>query len=159
MTILSSPLMAGAVNAYTTFIKTRLDAGDDATALETALRAFDSGVSGDAVKGRLGYILEETKNIAGVINGQLEIAISNGGTGYSVGDVIPVTGTGTGAQVTVTTVAAGVIDGILVYGGYGYTGSPVADSTGVGGADALFNITVVDHVGILNTLKTAIASA
>lgn len=75
-------------------------------------------------------------------------AIVAGGTGYTVGDILTVSG-GTVvnslvATLEVTSVAAGVIDGIRVFNTGAYSaapGNPVAVTGGTGADDATFNLT------------------
>lgn len=73
-------------------------------------------------------------------------SIAGGGTGYAVNDILTVSG-GTSshtAKLRVTSVAAGVIDGIAVEEGGAYTVSPSnpVSVTGGGGSGATFNLTI-----------------
>jgi len=80
----------------------------------------------------------------------ISAAIVAGGTGYTVGDVVTV-GVGAGTVVSalnatleVTSVAAGVIDGIRVFSCGAYStqpANPVGVTGGTGGDDATFNLT------------------
>jgi len=79
-------------------------------------------------------------------------AISAGGTGYVIGDVLSVSGGtfGEPARIEVTSVAAGVIDGIQLIDAGTYDAgdeptSPVA-TTGGGNNDATFNLTFQDQL-------------
>ena len=84
-------------------------------------------------------------------------AIVAGGTGYTVGDILTVTG-GTVvnslvATLEVTSVAAGVIDGIRVFNTGAYSaqpGNPVAVTGGTGGNDATFNLTFETQNWVIN---------
>lgn len=74
--------------------------------------------------------------------GQLtgSVTITNGGTGYEVGDIIPVTGStsGEGGTLVVTSVTGGVIDGIEIRTvGNNYVGTLTVDASGVGNGDAV----------------------
>lgn len=159
MSQLRKPLTAGAVDEYANFIVARLAAGDDAAALETALRDFDSASTGDVVKQRLEQVINTTTQTRILSSGQVSVTVTAAGTGYSVGDKIPVSGDGSGAQVTVTEVGgSGEIVAFEVTGGSGYTTASV-DTTGVGGADATFTATVDNASDVLDTVRTAIATA
>ena len=84
-------------------------------------------------------------------------AIVAGGTGYTVGDILTVTG-GTVinslvATLEVTSVAAGVIDGIRVFNTGAYSAAPanpVAVTGGTGGNDATFNLTFEVQNWVIN---------
>ena len=75
-------------------------------------------------------------------------AIVSGGTGYTIGDILTVSG-GTVvnslvATLEVLSVAAGVIDGVRVFNTGAYSaqpGNPVAVTGGTGADDATFNLT------------------
>lgn len=79
------------------------------------------------------------------------VAVNSGGTGHAVGDIIDITATGATsthvARLEVTSVAAGVIDGIRVYRGGAYTVDPTtttgnAQSATTGsGTGATFDLT------------------
>lgn len=79
------------------------------------------------------------------------VAVNAGGTGHAVGDIIDITATGATstevAKIEVTSVAAGVIDGVRVYRGGVYTVDPTtttanAQSATTGaGISATFDIT------------------
>ena len=78
----------------------------------------------------------------------ITVAIVAGGTGYTVGDILDVTGgtvvNGLSITLEVTSVAAGVIDGIRIFNCGAYSaqpGNPVAVTGGTGGNDATFNLT------------------
>ena len=158
MTQLRNPLGAGAIDEYLNHIKTRIEAGDDAAALEASLVAFDSDLSGVAAKARFTQVLSVLKQTRALSNGIVSATINNAGTGYAVGDVIAITGDGVGAAITVTSATGGIIDGISVTAGSGYT-SAAADSTGVGNADATFDITVSNDVAIVEAVEASIESA
>lgn len=77
-----------------------------------------------------------------------DVSVSDGGSGYSVGDVLTVVG-GSGStptQLTVTAVTAGVIDTVQISNAGSYTQSPTnpVSVTGGGGSDAEFNLTMVN---------------
>jgi hypothetical protein len=75
---------------------------------------------------------------------QLSSAIANGGTGYTVGDVLTaVGGTGTAMTIVVATVSAGVITGFTISNGGTYTVLPTnpISVTGGTGSGATFNVT------------------
>lgn len=159
MSRLNNPLVAGAADEYVNHIVTRITAGDDATALESSLRAFDSAAGGEAVKERLVQVLEQVKETRIMSGGQADATIATGGTGYAVGDVIPLVGDGSGAYITVTSETGGVIDGIEVTAGLGYTTAPTADSTGVGNADATFTVTVSNGAAVIDATIAAVQAA
>ena len=84
-------------------------------------------------------------------------AIVAGGTGYTVGDILTVVGgTIINSLVTtleVTSVAAGVIDGIRVFNCGAYSaqpGNPVAVTGGTGGDDATFTLTFETQNWVVN---------
>jgi len=79
------------------------------------------------------------------------VAVNAGGTGHAIGDIIEITATGSTstivAQLEVTSVAAGVIDGIRVYRGGAYTVDPTTiianaqSGTSGSGTGATFDLT------------------
>jgi hypothetical protein len=79
------------------------------------------------------------------------VAVDGGGTGHAIGDIIQIDATGSTstivAQLEVTSVAAGVIDGIRVYRGGAYTVDPTdvltnaQSGTSGGGTGATFVLT------------------
>ena len=160
MSQLRKPLTAGAVDEYANEVIARLTAGDDAAALETALRAFDSAAAGAVVKQRLEQVINTTVQTRSLSSGQVNVTMTDGGTGYSVRDRIPIDGDGKGAEITVTGVdGSGVITSFDVAGGVDYVSTATANTTGIGGADATFT-TVIDNKGkILADARAAIAAA
>jgi len=76
-------------------------------------------------------------------------AVNSGGSGYVVGDILTVAG-GTAtiaAQIEVTSVAAGVIDGIRIFNAGSYTSNPTTTAnavTGGTGSSATINLTMSD---------------
>ena len=78
-------------------------------------------------------------------------SITDGGTGYTVGDILTLDdGTATiDAQIEVTSVSSGVIDGVRIYNaGSNYTAvpsDPVGVTGGTGGDDAEFNLTFASN--------------
>lgn len=169
MSQLRKPLTAGAVDEYVNHLKARLVAGDNASQLETQLQTFDSDAAGAVVKQRLAQVIAGLKNTRALSNGQVSasinaagtgyavgdvipvigdvgdvasIAVTDGGTGYSVGDPVVITGDGSGATAEVATESSGVITGITVTnGGTGYTTATV-DASGSGNGDAVLAATV-----------------
>ena len=180
MSQLRKPLTAGAVDEYLNHIKTRLSAGDNASELESALTDFDSDSSGDVVKQRLNQVISTLKQTRSLTNGQVTIAIDDAGTGYSVGDTLPVvgdvgdvasiavtdggtgysvgdavviTGDGSGATAEVGSETGGVIDTITVLtGGTGYTTATV-DASATGNGDATGTATVNPIAGAGASLR------
>lgn len=77
------------------------------------------------------------------------ITLNAGGVGYKVNDVLTVVQSGaTGGTVTVTTVAAGVVDGIsLTTGGWGYVveNALVTTVAPPGGTGCKINVTAIDQ--------------
>jgi len=163
MSQLHNPLTAGAVDEYVNAIAGFVAANADAVTLESSLRAFDSGVAGAAVKQRLAQALIAVSRVdVPMTNGNVSVAITTGGTGYLVGDVIKLTGGGdnaAGAAIIVASVAEGVIDGITVTGGAGYTESPVVDTVGVGGADATFAVTFSNQQQVIDDVAASVQAA
>lgn len=81
-------------------------------------------------------------------NNAVAVAINAGGTGYTVGDILDVAGgtvvNGLSITLEVTSVAAGVIDGIRIFNCGAYSANPanpVAVTGGTGANDATFNLT------------------
>lgn len=75
----------------------------------------------------------------------LSVSVYSGGTGYTVDDVLTLTGGGGTATVTVTGVTEGVITGVsLTTAGDGYYPSIGGVSGGTGNDDAFINIVTVD---------------
>jgi hypothetical protein len=73
------------------------------------------------------------------------VAINSGGTGYTVGDVLTVSGgTGTAATLTVATVSAGVITAITLLGSGGYSVLPTFPASVTGGTGSGATFTFVD---------------
>ena len=83
-----------------------------------------------------------------VNNNAIAVAINAGGTGYTVGDILTVSGGTVVSSLTltleVTSVAAGVIDGVRIFNCGAYSSNPanpVAVTGGTGADDATFNMT------------------
>ena len=83
-----------------------------------------------------------------VNNNAIAVAINAGGTGYTIGDILTVSGgtavSGLVLTLEVTSVAAGVIDGIRIFDCGAYSSNPanpVAVTGGTGADDATFNMT------------------
>ena len=83
-----------------------------------------------------------------VNNNAIAVAVNAGGTGYTVGDILTVSG-GTVVSsliltLEVTSVSGGVVDGIRIFDCGAYSsnpGNPVAVTGGTGGDDATFDMT------------------
>lgn len=91
-------------------------------------------------------IVDVEVELASGVEAASAVAINAGGTGYVTGDVLTVSGgTATSAvKLEVTSVAAGVIDGIKIVDPGQYTAkpsNPVAVTGGTGNDDATFNLT------------------
>ncbi len=87
----------------------------------------------------------------------IAVAIVSGGTGYTVGDILDVTGgtvvSSLSITLEVTSVAAGVIDGIRIFNCGAYSaqpGNPVAVTGGTGANDATFNLTFEAQNWVVN---------
>lgn len=86
----------------------------------------------------------------------ISVAINAGGTGYTVGDILTVSGgtavNGLVAELEVTSVSAGVIDGVRVYkcGAYSSTPANPVSVTGGTGSSATFNLTFETQVWTVN---------
>tara|TARA_R110000796_G_scaffold93934_5_gene198600 strand:- start:2181 stop:3857 length:1677 start_codon:yes stop_codon:yes gene_type:complete len=97
------------------------------------------------------------------------VAINAGGTGHAIGDVIEITATGSTstilAQLEVTSVAAGVIDGIRVYRSGAYTVDPTTivanpqSGTSGAGISATFDLTFAAAKWVQNRRTQEAASA
>lgn len=92
-----------------------------------------------------------------VNNNAIAVAINAGGTGYTVGDILTVTGGTVVSSLTITlevlSVAAGVIDGIRIFNCGAYSsnpGNPVAVTGGTGADDATFNLTFSTQNWVVN---------
>ena len=92
-----------------------------------------------------------------VNNNVIAAAINAGGTGYTVGDILTVGGgtvvSSLVATLEVTSVAAGVIDGIRVFNTGAYSSNPanpVSVTGGTGADDATFNLTFSTQNWTLN---------
>ena len=92
-----------------------------------------------------------------VENNVIAAAINAGGTGYTVGDILTVGGgtvvSSLVATLEVTSVAAGVIDGIRVFNTGAYSSNPanpVSVTGGTGADDATFNLTFSTQNWTLN---------
>lgn len=160
MSHLRKPLSAGAVDEYINAIVARLDAGDDDAALLTALRDFDSAVAGQAVKERLEQVINTAVNTRILSSGQVTVTMTDGGTGYTVGDTIPVDGDGVGASIIVTEVdGSGVIQTFTSTGGDGYSATANVNTAGIGGSDATFTTSINNQLATLESVRSTIANA
>ena len=130
----------------------------DGAALITALRTADQATNFQDA--RIKQMLNEYSRKQGAKGGNITSAgITTGGTGYAIGDVLPVVGStgGTGGSVRVTSVAGGVIDGVEVATkGGNYSGVISVTSVGVGGEDAA--LTAVASYEEQVALEAAIAA-
>lgn len=87
--------------------------------------------------------------LAATSNSVSAATINAGGTGYTVGDILTVAG-GTAtvtAQIEVTSVASGVIDGIRIHNAGSYTADPTTTAnavTGGTGSSATIDLTMAD---------------
>lgn len=91
-----------------------------------------------------------TTTLAGVTAGEIiEVQIADGGTGYTVSDVLTVAG-GAGGTLTVNTVNSGVITSVSVTtGGSGYSETKAAAVTGgTGGDDATFDLLTSESINL-----------
>ena len=97
----------------------------------------------ESQKGKSAYTLYGTPGLANFLTFMTAVIVA-GGTGYTVGDVLTVTGgTGTAATLTVATEAGGVITAITVTTGGFYSAfptSPVSVTGGTGNDDATFTL-------------------
>lgn len=77
------------------------------------------------------------------------VAVAAGGTGYSVGDILTVSGgtAGRAAKAKVTSVSGGVVDGVVLTDVGSYTADPTspAATTGGGGSGATLTLTLADQ--------------
>lgn len=97
------------------------------------------------------------------------VAVNNGGSGHAVGDIIDITATGSTstevARLEVTSVSAGVIDGIRVYRGGAYTVDPstttgnAQSATTGSGTGATFDLTFSAATWTQNRRSQEAASA
>lgn len=92
-----------------------------------------------------------------VNNNAIAVAINAGGTGYTVGDILTVSGGTVVSSLTltleVTSETGGVIDGIRIFNCGAYSsnpGNPVAVTGGTGADDATFNMTFSTQNWTLN---------
>ncbi len=160
MSQLRKPLTAGAADEYVNEIVARLVAGDDAAALETAIRAFDSAAAGDVVKARLAQAINVANGTKILSNGQVSVSLTAAGTGYSVRDRIPISGDGVGGEVTVQEVGgSGEIVAWTTVGGVDYVSTANVNTTGIGNADATFDTVIDNKAQTLADAAAAIAAA
>lgn len=129
--------------------------GNLTTTRTTVINSFTaSGVS--YVRPRLNIALSAGADITlrigiwqlennGVNSTLASATVASGGTGYTVGNTLTITGgTGTAATLTVTTVSSGVITGVSVLSAGNYSVFPPTDPvsvTGGSGTGATFNLT------------------
>ena len=99
-------------------------------------------------------------------NNAIAVAINAGGTGYTVGDILTVSGGTPVSSLTltleVTSVAAGVVDGIRIFDCGAYSanpGNPVAVTGGTGGDDATFDMTFSTQNWVVNRNVASSTSA
>lgn len=92
-------------------------------------------------EGGVGSFASATAPVAGTI---ATVVTNNGGSGYTVGDILTITGGGgTGGTVTVTGTTAGVITTVaLLTPGSGYTAGSGRSTSGGTGSSATIDITV-----------------
>jgi hypothetical protein len=112
----------------------------DDTALLAAMDTYFDGIS--FRKKIYQQVLGSFKREVGLGGGKIggTITITDGGTGYSVGDIMSVSGatSGVGGTVKVTSVTGGVIDGIEVLtAGNNYVGALTINVGDAGNADAV----------------------
>jgi parallel beta-helix repeat protein len=138
------PVLVGATNQYTAGFYVN-------NALEVSFHNCE------VVDNIYGFLLQRSGNctirncradsnfVAGTLSTE---AIAVGGTGYTVGDILTLTGGSNNAQVRVTTIGAGgVVTGItLVNVGSGYT-TGIVPTTGGTGTGATVNITAIATIG------------
>ena len=139
-------------------IKTAFDAVWDAQAFKAACAAQIMDL---VTRGGL-----STGTAIGGLEGA--VTITSGGTGYAVGDKLPVTGStgGEGGVIKVTSVAAGVIDGAEIWTvGHDYSGTITVVTTGIGDencdlgitADYSPNVAVAEYMANVNNAGSASA--
>lgn len=81
---------------------------------------------------------------AAVGNSLTVVAVAGGGAGYAIGDILTIAG-GTAtvaAQVEVTSVAAGVIDGVRVFNSGAYSANPASPNAATGGSGSGASLTL-----------------
>lgn len=88
------------------------------------------------------------------------VSIDTAGTGYQVSDVLPVTGDGSGAVVTVATVGgSGEITSVSIdTAGTGYTTATI-DASEVGSGDAELSVTINGEAELISALESFDAQA
>jgi len=107
----------------------------------------------DPIAGDIIYATPVTTNIcSGVPTTVASAALANGGSGYSVNQVLTLsTGTGTSATIKVLTVSSGAIVTFQLMTGGNYTANPTLTNCGVTTGSATFNITMAPQLLDLNT--------
>jgi len=77
------------------------------------------------------------------VNSIASVGITSGGTGYEIGDVLQISGNGSGGHVRVTAVNTGAITAVEILNGGRYHDTPTATCRGTGGNnDAVFSLTL-----------------
>lgn len=110
-------------------------ANRDALYINTTADAFVTGAT-------IGVFAVDGGEIGANAGQILSTAVTGGGTGYTNGQSVAVTGDGAGANLTVVTNGTGVVTAITINdGGSGYT-SATLDLSGIGGGDATATATV-----------------
>lgn len=93
------------------------------------------------------YKLLKASGSSGIIS---DVSITSGGTGYTVNDVLTITGgSGTGATLVVDSVSSGVITAVTVAnGGLNYLAGQTITCTGGTGSNAIFTVSTVNNAGL-----------
>lgn len=113
---------------------------------DTNSRRCISNIGVEDCCGVLSQWLQDQSYQATISTGLLTCTIGAGGSGYAVNDVLTLAG-GTGGQVTVTTVNAGVITGInITAAGSGYSIANGVATSGGTGTGATVNVTGLTNV-------------
>lgn len=138
----SNFLQAAALELFSTKIKTAV-AGEpaDRAAMKTALDAIynEQSFKSSILEQALRYYQANTLvSTGGKLTGS--ITVTDGGTGYSVGEIMPVAGatSGYGGAIVVTAVSSGVITACSIWNvGDNYVGALTIDTSGAGNGDAV----------------------
>lgn len=166
-----SILSTGAKNDLAKIVKDGVNAGDSAETIAAALQAAwdadrDASLKAAVAAARQNGNIGSTGVVAGTLD---NTDITAGGTGYFIGDHLPITGSVSGANnafvrvdMVDDVVAGGAITAISLVAGTGYTFTDVLSisTVGVGGADAVIDITglaaTANTVEILDGIDAAI---
>ncbi len=102
-----------------------------------------------------------TENAPFIFGSLSSISLTNGGTGFAIGDILDIAGAGVGGKALITSVTdeTGKVNFTLENGGFGYTmnASIIVDSSNTGGTGATFSIGGITNKEIISVSTDVIS--